>query len=208
VSPTAEIFVADRTGRGNAACHPEGSTLTRIQTREERFNQLYDDHFEAVRRYVWRRDPSLCDAVLAETFLVAWRRLDEMPQDARPWLIGVARNVRLNVRRSARRQHALSNHLIETAPDPGRSDAPREAAAVRAALSMLPEADREVLLLSIWDSLDRSAIAQVLGCSKPNVSVRLHRARRRLAAALAELSADGGSVARPSLICGGASDVC
>lgn len=135
MSPTAEIFVADRTGRGKAACRPEGSTLTRIPTREERFNQLYDDHFEAVRRYVWRRDPSLCDDVLAETFLVAWRRLDEMPRDARPWLIGVARNVRLNVRRSARRQHALSNHLIETAPDPGRSDAPREAAAVRAALS-------------------------------------------------------------------------
>ena len=73
---------------------------------------------------------------------------------------------------------------------------------------MLPEADREVLLLSIWDDLDRSAIAQVLGCSKPNVSVRLHRARRRLTATLAEVDSNGGNAARPSIIRGGASDVC
>jgi len=182
-------------------------TLTRPSTQEERFNQLYDDHFEAVRRYIWRRDPGLCDEVLAETFLVAWRRLGEAPRDARPWLIGVARNVRLNLRRSARRQQALTTRLIETATDPGHTDPSGEAIAVRAALSKLSDTDREVLLLSIWDGLDRGSIARVLRCSKPNVSVRLHRARRRLATALAELSAADGGPAHPSLITGGASDV-
>lgn len=176
-------------------------------TREDRFTELYDEHLEAVRRYMWRRDPSLCDDVLAETFLVAWRRLEHVPREARPWLIGVARNVRLNLLRSARRQHALSNLLIETTPGPEHSDTSHEADAVKAALSMLTEADREVLLLSIWDDLDRTAIAHVLGCSKANVSVRLHRARRRLKATLAEASGASVRATRPSPILGGAPDV-
>jgi RNA polymerase sigma-70 factor (ECF subfamily) len=183
-------------------------TLTSTPTREERFTELYDDHLEAVRRYVWRRDPSLCDDVVAETFLVAWRRLEHVPEDARPWLIGVARNVRLNLLRSARRQHAVSNRLLETDPRADHdSDTSREADVVKAALSLLPDADREVLLLSIWDDLDRAAIARVLGCSKANVSVRLHRARRRLKATLADMYSEIGSPVRPSPILGGASDV-
>ena len=48
-------------------------------TREERFSQLFDQHVETVRRYVWRRDPALADDVVAETFLVAWRRIDAVP---------------------------------------------------------------------------------------------------------------------------------
>jgi RNA polymerase sigma-70 factor (ECF subfamily) len=182
-------------------------TLTTTPTREERFTELYDDHLEAVRRYVWRRDPSLCDDVVAETFLVAWRRLEHVPHDARPWLIGVARKVRLNLARSARRQHAVSNRLIETASSPEQSNTSHQTDAVKAALSMLPEADREVLLLSVWDDLDRGAIARVLGCSKANVSVRLHRARRRLKATFAEASGESVGVTRPSPILGGASDV-
>ncbi len=45
------------------------------ETRRARFNEIYEQHFEVVRRYVWRRDPLIADDVSAETFLVAWRRL-------------------------------------------------------------------------------------------------------------------------------------
>jgi RNA polymerase sigma factor (sigma-70 family) len=158
-----------------------------------------------VRRYLWRRDPSAADDVVAETFLVAWRRLDDVPPDARPWLIGVARNVRLNVHRSARRQQAVASRLTETMPEPVAVEAHGESDAVRAALEKLSGTDREVLLLSVWDDLDRAAIAAVLGCSTANVSLRLHRARRRFGAALACVNPD---LARPrSLLTGGASDV-
>jgi RNA polymerase sigma factor (sigma-70 family) len=142
--------------------------------------------------------------VVSETFLVAWRRLDELPSDARPWLIGVARNVRLNLRRGVQRQHALTDRLSEAPPSDERPVSLHEGESVRAALTKLREQDREVLLLSMWDDLDRAAIAQVLGCSKGNVSLRLHRARRRLAA---ELSVDNVDSVRRSLITGGASDV-
>src|SRR3954454_9333069 len=86
------------------------------QAREARFNGLFDAHYSAVRAYAWRRDPSNADDVVAETFLVAWRRLDDVPADALPWLIGVARNVRLNARRGAPPQQALSWRLSEEAP--------------------------------------------------------------------------------------------
>src|SRR4051794_13973535 len=90
--------------RGRVALEPES-------TREQRFNRLHEEHFEAVRRYVWRREPAIADDVAAETFLVAWRRLDDVPVSARPWLIGIARNVRLNLRRGAKRQQALAERL-------------------------------------------------------------------------------------------------
>src|SRR5258707_15256941 len=83
---------------------------------EERFNRLHEAHFDAVRRYLWRREPALADDILAETFLVAWRRLDDVPADARPWLIGVPRNNRLNPPRSIPRQHAVTSRLTENTP--------------------------------------------------------------------------------------------
>src|SRR4051794_41833717 len=128
------------------------------ETREERFGRLFEEHVEAVRRYVWRRDPELADDVVAETFLVAWRRLEAVPADALPWLIGVARNARLNARRAARRQDALAVRLrapavVEPVRDP----------ALWEALARLGDRDREVLLLHVWEELDRAAIARVLG---------------------------------------------
>jgi RNA polymerase sigma-70 factor (ECF subfamily) len=180
--------------------------LEPMQPRERRFNRLHEEHFEAVRRYVWRRDPALADDVVAETFLVAWRRLEELPEDARPWLIGVARNIRLNARRSTRRQQALAVRLTEVGPEPAAPESSRERDAVRAALERLSPADQEVLLLSVWDDLDRTAIAAVFGCTKANVSLRLHRARRRFTAALVALGSGSDAPICHSLIPGGAPD--
>jgi RNA polymerase sigma-70 factor (ECF subfamily) len=177
--------------------------LAENSTREERFIALYEQHFEAVRRYVWRREPSIADDVVAETFLVAWRRLDDVPASARPWLIGVARNVRLNLRRGVKRQQAVVERLVDTVPVTTAEHVSREADVVRAALATLSDRDREVLLLSIWDELDRSAIAEVLDCTQGNVSLRLHRARRRFAAAVDKLNAGLSTLVPSSLISGG-----
>jgi RNA polymerase sigma-70 factor (ECF subfamily) len=180
-------------------------TLERNRTRAERFERLYEEHFEAIRRYAWRREPSLADDVAAETFLVAWRRLEEVPESARPWLIGVARHVRLNLRRGRQRQEAVAQRIVDTSAPRVSADVSREAELVDAALARLALRDREVLLLSAWDDLDRAAIAQVLGCSKANASLRLHRARRRFAAAVDELEeGDRRTTVSRSLVSGGA----
>ena len=177
--------------------------MQRSEAREARFNEMYEQHFEVVRRYVWRRDPLIADDVAADTFLVAWRRLDGVPVDAVPWLIGVARNIRLNERRRARRQDAVSSRLArEPTSSTGGTDA-ITSELIEAALMSIPERDREILLLSVWEDLDRAAIAVALGCSKANVSVRLHRARRRFTEELDRQAPADSSPLHPATLTGG-----
>jgi RNA polymerase sigma-70 factor (ECF subfamily) len=157
--------------------------------REERFTRLYDAHYQAVRAYVWRREPDTADDVVAETFTIVWQRLDGMPAEPLPWLIGVARNVRLNVQRGERRRRERETHCAGSAVAPSFADAVEARSSLRDALERLPERDREILLLAAWERLDRAALAAALGCSRATATVRLFRARKRLAAALAEAEA-------------------
>ena len=162
--------------------------------REARFTALFDAHRDAVRAYLWRRDSELADDITADTFLVCWRRLDAVPAEPLPWLLGVARNIRLNQRRGARRRGRLE-HRLRTEPTPARDPAAvvGERDVIRTALANLDERDREVLLLTAWDRLDRDDIAVVLGCTRANVAVRLLRARRRLARELAVTDTAAGA---------------
>jgi RNA polymerase sigma-70 factor (ECF subfamily) len=176
--------------------------MPEAETREARFNRLYELHLKTVRAYAWRRAPGLADDIVAETFLVAWRRLDDVPgDDALPWLIGVARNVRANLRRGDRRREALVERLGGEPAEPEDGAHLAERDELRSALASLSETDREVLLLTVWDDLDRDQVARALGCSRGNVAVRLVRARRRLESALA-----AGVQGSPAHISGGAFD--
>ncbi len=166
-----------------------------VKRREGEFNALYDAHHAVVRAYAWRRDPAFADDVVAETFLVAWKRLGDIPADAAlPWLLAVARNAHLNIQRGERRRR--ERELTEATARPREeADTPLVAAGesggrVLQLLQRLPEADREVLLLVAWEGLDRGAVAVVLGCSRANVALRLHRARRRFRALVAEAGPD------------------
>jgi RNA polymerase sigma factor (sigma-70 family) len=158
-------------------------------TRTHRFEELFRAHYPAVRGYALRRtSPETAQDAVAETFLVAWRRLDDVPADALPWLFGVARRVLANQRRSAGRSAALLRQ-IGAAELPGVTAAPDEAVGeaelVHAALASLPERDREALMLVAWHGLSGARAARAAGCTTTAFGVRLHRARRRLAARLA-----------------------
>jgi RNA polymerase sigma factor (sigma-70 family) len=153
-------------------------------TAEARFNELFADHHPAILAYLQRRAaPEDAADVAAEVFTVAWRRIDEVPadHDALLWLYGVARRALSNNRRGAARRGRLSVELagaLRTATPPDIPSA--EVLHVRAVLAKLPEADREILLLSGWEGLQPSAIAAVIGTNTGAVRVRLHRARSRL----------------------------
>src|SRR3984885_16074435 len=154
-----------------------------------RFEQVYAEHHAAILGYVLRRTGNADDAadVIAETFLTAWRRIDDTPagEDARPWLYGVARRVLANQRRGEQRRTALGERLrSELATERYRRDPPPGLDGVAAALRRLGDADREILTLAGWEGLDAGQIAVVLGCSRNAARIRLHRARRRFAAAL------------------------
>ncbi|MBE1874663.1 RNA polymerase sigma factor [Myceligenerans pegani] len=156
-------------------------------TDDERFSALFAATNRDLLAYAVRRvsDPADAADVVAETYLVAWRRIAEVPREgrARPWLFGVARRVLANHHRGERRRSALADRLRaqlgEVVPPAdaglqGRSD-------VELALAGLDENDQEILRLVAWEELARDEIAVVLGLSRAAVRVRLHRARRRLA---------------------------
>jgi RNA polymerase sigma-70 factor, ECF subfamily len=152
----------------------------------ERFARVFDEHFRAVSAYALRRTtPAEADDVVAETFLVAWRRLDELPPDPKPWLLGVARRVLANHRRAAGRRQALAER-VAAGPERDRSAATGPAPVLQA-LSRLSERDREALLLVAWEGLAGDEAAVALGCTAAAFKVRLHRARRRLRTELSRL---------------------
>lgn len=155
--------------------------------RRERFEALYRAHAGAVRGYALRRTgAAVADDVVADVFLVAWRRLDDVPSDPFPWLLGVARRVLANRRRGDARQFALRGRLIaETVsePSPAWLSGDPEDGVLRALRELAP-GDREVLLLVAWEGLGSARAARVLGVRPGAFAMRLHRARRRLARAL------------------------
>jgi RNA polymerase sigma-70 factor (ECF subfamily) len=128
--------------------------------------------------------------ITSEAFTVAWRRWRDVPAARLPWLLGVARNLVRDLRRSDARQYELAvaeGRRVSTADDIAADVAERTS--VLRALAGLPDADRELLTLVAWHGLRQQEIGRVLHCSTAAVSVRLHRARRRLAQAMADTSA-------------------
>ena len=158
-------------------------TLSEVVDAQARFEAVYRAHAGAVRTYVRRRsDAQTADDVVADVFVVAWRRLDDVPDDPLPWLLGVARRTLANSRRTAARDAALKGRIVfERSADATHE---RDDAVLRA-LGMPREADREALLLVGWEGLDPPQAAVVLRVRPNTFSARLSRARRRFARALA-----------------------
>jgi RNA polymerase sigma factor (sigma-70 family) len=155
-----------------------------VKESHRRFENLFREHSASVRGYARRRVPAdLADEVVSEVFVVAWRRLAEVPQDALPWLLGCARRVIANQRRSVSRQRALSERLQRVRPAEA-AQISESTGHLRQALAALSERDREVLMLTAWEELAPADAALVLSCSERAFAMRLHRARRRLAAEL------------------------
>src|ERR1019366_4434232 len=127
--------------------------------RRTRLEALYEAHAAAVRAYLWRRtDAATADDLLSDVFVVAWRRLEQVPQDPVPWLLACARNVLANSQRGERRRAALIDRLTTTA---GRSGVRIEdrGSTLAEAFATLGERDREALLLIAWDGLSAEQAA-------------------------------------------------
>lgn len=157
---------------------------------EERFRRLVEEHAPAVGDYLRRRlypvSPADLDDLVEETLIVVWRRLDDVPADAeRPWMIGVARNVLRNARRSSGRRRALQASLRPAPDDPPAEERVVADVALAQALASLSDDDREIVTLNAWDGYEPRDLAGHLGITANAAAVRLSRARGRLRAALA-----------------------
>lgn len=164
---------------------------------QARFAKLYREEGRAILEYALRRVEEREDAadVVAETFLVAWRRLGEVPLGggARLWLYGVARLTLANLHRAERRRTRLGRRLAETLRTELETNAAPagEAAEVLRALGGLGAEDRELLLLVSWEGLSPGEAAGVLGITALAARSRLHRSRRKLRRLLEEREMEG-----------------
>ncbi|MEV6239524.1 sigma-70 family RNA polymerase sigma factor [Lentzea sp. NPDC051838] len=154
---------------------------------EERFRDLHRRTYPDLLRFVERRvPPAEAEDVVSVVYLTAWRRLREVPDDARPWLFGVARKTMANQTRGVLRRQALdvrvASALEHLVPD-GSAEVAARIDLVRA-WKTLSAADREVLALVAFDGLTSDQAATVLRCRRTTFAMRLKRARQRLDAAL------------------------
>jgi DNA-directed RNA polymerase specialized sigma24 family protein len=150
---------------------------------------LFEAHYEAVLNYARRRTAQLADAedVVADTFVVAWRRLNDLPVETAerlPWLLGIARRILLNQRRSFRRRARLVERIRMAAR--GSPAPPSPLPPVMEAMTELSHTDQEILRLVAWEGLSHAEVAVVLGISANAAAIRLHRARVRLAGKIAK----------------------
>lgn len=156
---------------------------------EQRYQCLFDRYHREVYAYCRRRtDATSAGDCLANTFLVAWRRIDDVPEGpaALGWLYGVARRNLANefrrIRRSRRLLTRLRNNNPPRDPTPDvvvvRRDRDRT---LLAALDQLRAEDQEVLRLAWWEELPHKEIAAMLGCSPNAVAHRIQRAAHRVA---------------------------
>lgn len=171
------------TGRGRVTC------VGMDESRRKRFEEVAPTIIEPVRRFLARRtDPDTAEDVLAETLLVCWRRVEEVPDLPLPWVYAVARNCLLNAERSARRQERVAARIMAQPVDPG----PPEDAALHEALATLRPEEAELLRLWAWEQLAPAEIATVLGITPNAASTRLDRAKKKLSARVRKSGAGAG----------------
>ena len=169
--------------------------MARSDVTPEEFEELFQHLAPEIHRYLRRRVDSDADDVLAEVFVVAWRRRRDLPEVSlrKAWLYGVARRLIRAKARSAARSSATFAAVTQQGHDGSTSDEEREST-VRRALDSLTAVDRDLITLTVWEGLPVAEAAFSLGMRPGAARVRLHRARKRLAAN-PEMSALAGQVA-------------
>lgn len=159
---------------------------------EQPFSDLYRLMYAELRTYLVRRlDVDLVDDVLADTFLVVWRRWPDLPADVsgrRAWVYGILRNKVMQASDGLNRQRRLTQRAsslleAEATVDPADLEEIQEA---RRLLNLLPPGERDALSLMVIAGLSSAETATALGCSVSSVTTRVARARKRLRKILSE----------------------
>ena len=160
------------------------------------FDHLYDDTFQDVLSYCRRRaqTPEDADEAVAEVYLIAWRRFEEVQEAAKPvaWLLAVARRVLLNQQRSHARRARLAIRLRQqpralTVDIAKGVEDSAFAATVLKALDNLGPLDREIVTLAAFEGLSYEEIGIVVNKRSTTVKSRLYRVRKQLRIDLANL---------------------
>ncbi len=187
-----------------SATHVADAEIIQRSVQEpEHFGVLFDRHYDQIYGYAARRlGSSLADDVAADTFLIAFAKrnsYDTSRPDARPWLYGVASNlISRQHQAEVRHYRALTRVGVDIVSDghadhvADRVDAHAYRGPLAAALAKLSKADRDVLLLVAWAELTSEEAGLALGIPAGTARSRLHRARKQIRKALADLGQPSG----------------
>ena len=160
--------------------------------REVRFRALYAAVYPDLLRFVQRRTSAdQAEDLVAETFLVVWRRFEDVPTDtgdSRAWIFGICRNIMLNGWRGDQRRNALGLRLAASVPGSSADidltspeiDLAEQRVDLARAWRQLSEVHQEALGLAVFEELTGPQAAAVLGISPVAYRIRLTRARRAL----------------------------
>ncbi len=157
----------------------------------EAFALLVKEHQGAVRSFVTARidDPFEAEDLAQETFLIAYRKLDEvdLSRPIRPWLCTIAGNLVKNYRRK-RRAKPLSNSYdsildlldseVESLDSSWHTTPVGEA--LEQCLGKLSEAARELVRLRYEESMGIAEIGNTTGGKHSAITMKLHRIRDQL----------------------------
>jgi RNA polymerase sigma factor (sigma-70 family) len=154
---------------------------------KEIFRVLYVRSYGPIRAYVRRRtrqDNASEADIVAEVFLVAWRRLADVPAPPKelPWLYGVARNVLNSHFRTTQRSLALVQRLSfeERMSDESLSGASDLELRVERAINQFSDVDREIFRLIHWEDLSHVEVAVAMDLTPKAVERRVARSRARI----------------------------
>jgi len=180
--------VADPTG----AEQVDHVLVARVLLTEDRraFEQLMRRHQGMVRaqlRRLLHGDQARADDLAQETFLLAWRKLDQFRGEARfsTWLYRIAYSCFLQARRKG---SSAADDIDRDAPDQRIS--PPDAADLRLdverAMRRLSATEQEVLLHVVQLGLSHDEAAYVLAMPLGTVKSHMNRGKARLRALLAD----------------------
>ena len=162
-----------------------------VPSSDTRFRRIYEDHYADIRSYCLRRlSVEEANDAAAEIFIVAWRKIDEVPQgaEARLWLFAVARNTVAHQYRSrsqtSRRRSKLEQTAVRSPAGASAEDVVvrrSQDQAVLEALGRMKPDDQELVRLKMWEELSHAEIGEVFGISAHAVDMRMQRVGKRLA---------------------------
>jgi RNA polymerase sigma factor (sigma-70 family) len=161
---------------------------------ERQFRLMYERNYAPISAYVRRRvrrGDGIDADIVAEVFVVAWRRFLEVPEQTKelPWLYGVARNLVANHFRSVQRTTALADRLMveERASAISSTGSSELELRVRRAVDQLSDLDREIFRLIHWEELSHEEVGLSVGITAKAVERRVARARKKVRDYLASL---------------------
>jgi RNA polymerase sigma-70 factor, ECF subfamily len=158
---------------------------------ERVYHHVYPIIFRVVYRITGRDD--VAEDLCQEAFIKYYERVDSFPDadQAKYWLIRVAKNLALNSAKRTGRERRAYERVLHEPQRPSQSGEDevlrRESEeAVQIALRRLPEKMRTVLVLKEYGQLNYKEIGTILRITEGNVKVRVFRARERLLELLKE----------------------